>query len=323
MTNAFRSTIAAVALLWMCAAVPAHAADPVYPPGSLIGFVTPKGFEPATRFPGFEDAKSGASMLILAMPAQAFPDVERQMSKDNIKKQGIVEEKRDTPALPDGKSILITGSQEAEGKKIHKWIFIGQKRDVTGLVVVQVPEEAKDTYSDAAIRTALVTMAVRDSVPMDEQLTLLPIRFDELSGMRPFSLALANGKPNGAFLTEGPKDTLDATEQPLMIVSIGAGSPEETGPRETFARNLFTGLAEFKEVRLTGAEMLRLGGGLQTHQLMADAKDAKTDVPMKIVQWVRFGPGVFLRMVGVARADAWGTAFPHFRAVRDGVTPRS
>lgn len=322
MTTVFRSTIAALALLWAGAA-PVQAADPVFPPGSLIGFVTPKGFEPSRRFPGFEDPNSGASMLILAMPPQAFPDVERQMSKENVKKQGIVEEKRETPPLADGKAVLITGSQEADGKKIRKWIFIGLKSEVTGLVVVQVPEEAKDAYPDAALRTAFSTMAVRQAVPMEEQLTLLPIRFDDLSGMRPFSLALANGKPNGAFLTEGPKDTLDATEQPLMIVSIGAGSPEEAGARETFARNLFTGLAEFKDVRLIGAEMLRLPGGLQTHQLMADAKDAKSEVPMKIVQWIRFGPGVFIRMVAVARADAWQTAFPHFRAVRDGVNPRT
>ena len=47
--------------------------------------------------------------------------------------------------------------------------------------------------------------------------------------------------------------------------------------------------------------MLRLGGGsLPTHELQAEAKDLKTDTPMKIVQWVRFGPGAFVRMVGVA-----------------------
>jgi hypothetical protein len=42
---------------------------------------------------------------------------------------------------------------------------------------------------------------------------------------------------------------------------------------------------------------------------------------MKLVQWVRFGSGSFIRMVGVARADQWTTAFPHFRAVRDGIAP--
>jgi hypothetical protein len=43
---------------------------------------------------------------------------------------------------------------------------------------------------------------------------------------------------------------------------------------------------------------------------------------MKIVQWVRFGPGAFVRMIGIARANAWSKEFPRFRAVRDGVSPR-
>jgi len=69
--------------------------------------------------------------------------------------------------------------------------------------------------------------------------------------------------------------------------------------------------------------MLRLGGGnLATHELQAEAKEAFTDTPMKIVQWVRFGSGIYIRMVGMARADQWPAAFPRFRAVRDGVASR-
>jgi hypothetical protein len=69
--------------------------------------------------------------------------------------------------------------------------------------------------------------------------------------------------------------------------------------------------------------MLRLGGGnIATHELQAEAKEAFTDAPMKLVQWVRFNPGTFIRMVGLARADHWSAAFPRFRAVRDGLAPR-
>jgi hypothetical protein len=43
---------------------------------------------------------------------------------------------------------------------------------------------------------------------------------------------------------------------------------------------------------------------------------------MKLVQWIRFGNGAFIRFVGIARADTWSEAFPKFRAVRDGTKPR-
>ncbi len=311
-------TFALVAFSGFLASVPARAADPVFPTGSRIGFVPPASFQVSTRFPGFEDKDSGASILIVDMPAQAYSEVEKQMTKENVKKQGIVEEKRETLSLATGKAILIVGQQEAEGRKIRKWIFLASAPEALALVAVQVPDASNNAYWDATIRTALTTMAVRATVPIEEQLSLLPIKFDEFSGLRPIRVV----GTNGAFLTEGPKDTLDASEQPLLIVSVGTGGPQQASDRDNFARNLFTGLADFKDVRIVGTDMLRLGGGLQTHQILAEAKDAKTDAPMKFVQWVRFGAGGFLRIVGVARADAWADAFPRFRAVRDGVGPR-
>jgi hypothetical protein len=302
---------------WLAVAS-AQAADPVYPTGSRVGFAPPAGFEPSSQFAGFEDKSSGASILFVEMPPQAYPDIERQMRKENVKQQGVVEEKREALPLATGKAVLIVGSQEADGRKIRKWILLASTSAATALIVVQVPDESKGAYSDETIRTALSSLSVRESVPIEEQLSLLPITFDDLSGLRPIRV-LGN---SGAFLTEGPKDTLDATEQPVMIVSIGAGGPEQPFARENFARNLFTGLVDFKDVRIVGVDMLRLGGGQQTHQLLAEATDAKTGVPMKLVQWVRFGRTGFLRMVGVARADAWSEVFPRFRAVRDGVNPR-
>jgi hypothetical protein len=114
---------------------------------------------------------------------------------------------------------------------------------------------------------------------------------------------------------------LEATEQPVLVISVAPGGPEQATDRENFARNLFTGLTDFKDVRIVGRDLFRLDNQ-QTHEIQAEAKDAKTDTPMKLVQWVRFGGGAFIRFVGVARADAWTQAFPKFRAVRDGVKPR-
>jgi hypothetical protein len=127
----------------------------------------------------------------------------------------------------------------------------------------------------------------------------------------------------GIFLTDGPKDAPGVSEQPVFVVTIGQGGPEQTEERANFARNMFTGLADFKDIRIVSGDMLRLGGGsMPTHELQAEAKDAKTDTPMRLVQWVRFGPGAFVRMIGIARADAWSKEYPRFRAVRDGVKPR-
>lgn len=295
----------------------AKAAEPVFPPGSRAGLVPPAGFETSQRFSGYEDAASGASILVIDMPAQAYADVEKQMSRENMKKQGIAEQKRENLTLKAGKGVMIVGRQDAEGRKIRKWIFIASASEASALVAVQIPADAKPAPSDASIRTALTTLAIRPTVPIEELLVRLPFRLDELAGLRPVRVV----GTTGAFLTDGPNNAIDAAEQPVLIVAVGAGGPEQASARDIFARNLFTGLADFTNVQIVGVDLIRFGG-TQTHQILADAKDAKTGAPMKLVQWIRFGNGGFLRIVGIARAEAWGDAFPRFRAVRDGVQAR-
>ena len=301
------------------AGFPAHAADPVFPLGSRMGFVPPPGFEISKRFPGFEDANTRSSIVVATLPPQAYAEIEASMTADAIKQQGISEDKRETLALANGKALLVTGIEQENGQKFRKWMFLGQIPEGTALAAVRVPEAALKTYSDDTIRASLATLAIRASVPLEEQIALIPFKLTDLSGLHPVRVLGSTG----VVLTDGAKDTPSPTDQPVFVVMIGQGGPEQATDRANFARNLFTGLGDFKDVRIISGDMLRLGGGnLATHELQAEAKEAFTDTPVKLVQWVRFGPGIFIRMVGMARADQWLAAFPHFRAVRDGVAPR-
>ncbi len=62
-------------------------------------------------------------------------------------------------------------------------------------------------------------------------------------------------------------------------------------------------------------------GGLPGYEIRAQAKGLNGE-PLSLVQWVRFGGGGFLRIVGVGRKDDWDALFTRFRAVRDGIEPR-
>lgn len=300
------------------AAAPGRAADAVFPLASHIGLVAPASMTPSQAFRGFEDRAANASILILEIPAQAFPAVEKQLTPEALKKEGMVEDKRETVALKGAKGLLLAGTQESDHKKFRKWLLLASWPEGASLVSFQVPEENKSKYPDASVRAALMSATLRPVVPVDEQLRLVPVRFDELSGLRPFRV-VGN---TSVFLTEGATDPKDTAAQPLLIVSVGPGGPEQASDRANFARQLFAGLGDFKDVRIVGTDVLRLDS-LQTYEIQAEAKDAKSDAPMKLVQWIRFGNGAFIRFVGIARADAWGGAFPKFRALRDGTKPRS
>jgi hypothetical protein len=302
--------------IYLAAGSPAPADDATYPSGSKIGLIPPGGFVASARFRGFEDQTNNAAILMLEMPSQAYREVDKAMTADALKKQGVTMEKREPITLPSGKALLVVGRQQADGTKLRKWILVASTPDLTALVTALVPDAAKTVYTDAAVRKALTSLVIRSSVPIEEQISLLPFRLDELAGLRAFRV-----EPNTVFLTDGPKDTLEASEQSLLVVSAAIGGPSETQQRDNFARNLLAGLPGFKNVRVQGTDIIRLAGQ-QTHQILAEAKDVKTDADVKLVQWLRFGNGAFVRVLGIARADAWAAAFPRFRSVRDGVGAR-
>jgi hypothetical protein len=309
---------AAMALPLVAAAGPGRAADAVFPLASHIGLVAPATMKPSQAFRGFEDSAAKASILILEIPTQAFAGVEKQLSPEALKKEGMVEDKRETVTIGSAKGLLLAGVQENDNKKFRKWLLLASWPEGGSLVAFQVPDENKGKYPDAAVRTALMSVTLRQVVPVDEQLQLVPIRFDDLSGLRPFRV-LGN---SSVFLTEGATDPKEPAEKPLFIVSVAPGGPEQPSDRSNFSRQLFSGLNDFKDLRIVSSDVLRLDNQ-QTYEIQAEAKDPKSDAPMKVVQWIRFGNGAFVRFVGIAKNDAWSDAFPRFRAVRDGTKPRT
>jgi hypothetical protein len=295
-------------------AIPASAADVRFPTGSRVGLAPPPGFSSSEAFRGFDDKTNNAAILILEMPQQAYAEVSKAMTTEGLKKQGVIDEKKEDITLKNGKAVFIVGRQQAGCDKLRKWILVAESPDLTAVVTALVPESAKKIYSDEAVRDALTSLDVRPSVPIAEQMSLLPFKLDDLANMRAFRV-----EPNTVFLTDGPKDSIDAVEQPLLVVSAAHGGPSENGQREMFARNLFAGVPGFKDVQVVSSDVIRFAG-VQTYQLMAEGKDLKTGADVKLVQWLRFGNGAFVRFLGIASNDNWREAFPRFRAVRDSLT---
>jgi hypothetical protein len=292
----------------------------VYPPGSRVGLVPPPGLAPATNFFGFEDREKKVAVLFIVLPPNAFAEIEKTTTPEAIKQQGVTAEKREDFAIANGKAVLLTGSQTVDNVPMRKWLLLAGLADLTAIITVQVPEASRDSYTDDVVRTALASLAVRASVPVEEQLSLLPFKLAELSGFRIGGLSPGRA----VMLTDEPPGKIDPTSKDFFahfIVGVLPGGPGIGADRDAFARNVFATVPGLTDVRLTGSEALRIAG--QTgHQIMATGKDARTGAEVNVVQWLRFGGGGFLHMVGVAPKDAWLKAYTRFRAIRDGIEPR-
>jgi len=309
--------VAVVLCLVLSLAPPATAADAVFPIGSRLGFVPPNDLKPATTFSGFENEQKGVFARLVALPGNAFPEIEKTMTNDALKKQGLTVEKRESLPLSGGNALLAIVRQDTTGGRIRKWLLIAQIDNLTALVSVEMPATAPAPYSDTVIRSSLASLTTRPHVPTEEQLMMVPFKVGDLAGMR-----LVRVVPGvAAQLTDGPQDTLEATEQAHLVIAAASGGPAESRDRDQFARNAMSGLPPFKELRIINAEPMRIGGQ-PGHEVRAQAKDPQTGADVEIVQWLRFGTGAYLRILGFGPKDKWTDTFTRFRAIRDGLEPR-
>ena len=312
-----RRLLVALLAAWagLSALCPAAYAEPVFMPGMRIGLEPPGDLKLSTHFPGFEDTDRKVAITILDLPAGAYEEVERSAFAKN--QRGLTGLKRESFPFASGVGFLISGQAQANGVTVDRWFLLatatgGNVQNLAVLINVEVPEAARSVYPDAVIRKALASVTFR-ATPIKEQLGMLPFTLDELAGFR-IMQALPVG---GVILTEGATD--DLSRQPYMVVSVGRGAPGEPAERGKFARDLL-GSAPLRDLKLQSAEAMRVGGA-PGYEIRAQATGPRGD-PVLLVQWVRFGTGGFLRVVGVGDKDAWDQLFTRFRAVRDGVNLR-
>ncbi|MDI4666667.1 hypothetical protein K9U40_20420 [Xanthobacter autotrophicus] len=291
----------------------AWAADAVFPRGSAIGLVPPSGMVEGQAFAGFEDRAHSASLLIVDMPPDAYEQIEAGFTDAALASKGITLEKREAFPIEGGKATLFTGTQTAGPATLRKWVLLVGTSQLTGLLTLQVPESEAAAYPDAAVRAAFATLKVRS---VQDQVSALPFVATNLAGFRPVR-ALGG---SALVLTDGPKDVIEGVEQPLFVVSVGMGAPRDDERRQ-FALRLLSTLPGVKDLKLERAEPQRISGQ-SGFEVMANGIDVKTGAPVKVVQWIRFGPTAYVRMVGVTRLDAFPDTYDRLRALRDGVEPR-
>jgi hypothetical protein len=290
------------------------AADPIFPPGERIGLEPPPGLRLSTHFSGFEDPDAKVAITILDLPGRAYGELEKSLFGKGP--PGLTVEKREMFAFNGGVGFLVTADALVDGAKVHQWLLLANVANakigqIATLVNVQVPAAVRAAYPDKAIRAALASVTFRPA-PLEERLKLLPFKLDQLAGFRPIQVV-----PGGVILTDGPSG--DLNKQPYMIIGVGPRSPDDPDARGRFARDLLSGVP-VRDLVITSAEPMRIGGW-PGNEIKAQGK-GMDGAPINLVQWLRFGAGGFLRIVGIARKDEWDRMFTRFRAVRDGIDLR-
>jgi hypothetical protein len=295
-------------------ATPLSAAEAVFPPGSRVGLAPLKDMEPSKRFTGFENLSKGAAITFIEMPREAYSSLARELTAENLKTQGFMLKNRETLTIGGTEAVLLSGEQE--GLPLRKWMLVAADPSTTALVVAQALRQGEaGSYTDEEIRGALTSVAFRAPLTIEDQMTALPFRLGALAGFRPVRTMAGNA----LLLTDGPRDTIAAAEQPMLIVakSLDAGPGREQ--RDAFARGALAGNDMVRDLVPERAQSFRQGGA-DWHEIVARGQHAGSGDPVVVMQTIRFAPDSYMRVLGVARADTRDAMLPRFRAVADGLT---
>jgi len=289
--------------------------EPAYPPGSRIGLEVPGDLKPSTRFPGFEDTERKVAIAILDLPASAY--LELETAAFTKLPPDLQQAKRESFPFDNGIGFLVTGIVQKDGTTLHRWSFLAQAfgsaaRDLTTLINVEVPESALSVYSDAVVRKALASVTFRPA-PIKELLGALPFHFGDLAGFE-----VVQVMPTGTVVL-ADNAAEKATSRPVMIVSVGRGGPADPSDRGRFARDLVA-TAPVNELAIKSAEPMRINNAAG-YEIRAEGRDPAGQ-PLSLVQWLRFGSGGYLRIVGAGPTGEWNQMFGRFRTVRDGIDVR-
>jgi hypothetical protein len=312
----FRS-FAAVALIVaaMSFADSALAADPVFPPGARVGMTPLVGLNKAKSFTGFETEDQGVKVLVADLPAEAYGEVTNAFKANPAGTGGIKPESLETPA---GLGYYTIESGKDGAVNVRRYSMILPGPTFSGYVAVQVPENASKIYTDDAIRQMFATATIRTEVPVDEQLGLMPFKISELSSFK----NVRTLAPGAALILSDSDEKKGFEIAPFMILGLIGSTAASPDDRGRFAQQIATTIPGVRDGRITMSEPVRIDGqpGYETR---IDAISGKDNTPVTIVQWLRFGSQTSMRIIGSSPRDEWSKAFPRFRAVRDGIQPKT
>lgn len=296
---------------------PAAFAEPVFPPGSRIGLEPPPEMELSKRFSGFEDADRATSITIVEMPPEAFPQVAADLSKEQVKRQGLRERSRQNFKVGESEAILVSGVQTANGQKVGKWILAISDSEMTGFVIAQSPD-GRTGYSDKDMIKALKSAVIRPPLSFEEQALSLPFTVGDRAGFR--IVRVVSG--NSIVLTQGPRDNNLEGNQPVVVIGASPGSPIEAKAREAFARQALGSSQNLRNLSIERSEGFRMKGD-DWYEIVARATDVVTGRPVVVMQTIRFRDGGYLRMLAMVKAEDREGTLTKFRNIIDSVELRT
>ena len=305
----FATALAAALLVIASQLAWAQDAEPLAVPGTQVVMPPPEGFTLSQRFAGLENLDTGSSILIVEMPAEAFPQLVEGLTPEGLAQQGVTETARSEETIGGLPALLISGTQAAGGLTLEKrMLLLGG--DVTALLTATVLPGAATPQRMAEIEASL--RSARLSGVAGDAREALPFAFDEVAGFR-FDRALGG---SGVLLVEDmPPETERRPAVFIIANSLRSTCSQFAGREEAFGREILDQIIDFTIDEVTSNREVVIGGlrGVEHVARGTSASGAATTV----VQTLLFDGCDYLRGIGVAPQSEGQPYLPRFRSLAE------
>ncbi len=287
-------------------------------PGSRIAIAAGAGFVPSARFAGFVHEKSGASVTLMELPADAFDPLQKlETAKQAFEEEGV----SGITALPlpgrSGEYVYLRGEQHTALVDYAKYVLIFREGCAAGMVAVSIPRVVLNTgiVTGAEIERLLASATFLDSAKDAQQLFTL-------SYLGPFEEDLSLlGTTKGYRLKA--EEEASAGGDGLQTVFLIAPSLSEAPVPDpaALAKLSFHQIDQIRDKTLETLSATTVAG-LPAVEAVGRGTDPGTGEAAFVYQLiVQASHGGYFRLIGLAPEESREQFLEQFKKMAEGFSP--
>lgn len=291
-------------------------AAPAQAPGSRLVLDVPEGYAASPTFSGFVHTPTGVTIILLEVPASAYPEMKKGLSPETLSGQGMSQV--ETGSLDrEGEHVFVTAEQATPAGRFAKFILLFREESLTALVSASVPKSAIDSGHVA---------------PETIERTLASARVAPDAGEKPFALGYTGPfRDTGAFIGQShfyavvdpPEKERQAASMPPSLIVASALDGSRVEDLEAMGRAGVRELRGGEAAENVESQRLEIAG-LEAIENVVPPSGSGEASDAGIYQVIlRASQGGYYRIVGKAPAPEWPALLPEFRKIAQSFTPRT
>jgi hypothetical protein len=279
-------------------------AQPVRVTGTSVALAPPPGFEPSSRFPGFERADLQSSVMVTEIPGPVA-EVSRGMTSAGLATRGMTLISSTTLPVDGRQALLLKVSQSAGGMTVHKWMIVSGDAKATVMIVGTFPKEREPQIGDAMKGSLLTARWAAAAGP--------PNHFEGLSfRVSPTtSLKIAGRMSNMVMLSESGQMGPQGPTAALFVVGTSL-APVDLSDLKAFAGARASQTKQLKNLRVSEERAMPIGNE-GAYELVAEGTDIATGRLVTLYQVVLPDPQGYVLMQGMVASTRATSVVPEFR----------